>query len=241
MIMETVICVVVLTVMYYHHTFLVKVKLYIQKLWRLNDTSEDTYVYQGMCEEYYTYEPVQNLDNIFGTPGDSNFYSKYGKCQPEYCGVNQRVNIINNIYECENCGPGKYRPSGDLLADRQITECEWITCDENEYAYINGTNTKECLACPPGTYNAPGDSLSAQVSTKCDAIMCDTGYVVYKTIHVYNADLVNIIQKIMTQVEKIQNVNGLLVMKMNMYILMVPILKNVLLVHQGLTMLLEIH
>ena len=47
----------------------------------LNDTPDDTYVYQGMCEEYYTYEPVQNLDNIFGTPGDSNFYSKYGKCQ----------------------------------------------------------------------------------------------------------------------------------------------------------------
>ena len=93
------------------------------------------------------------------------------------CEVNQHVNIRNNIYECEDCEPGKYRPSGDLLADRQITECEWITCDENEYAYINnGTNTKERLACPPGTYNAPGDSLSASNSTKCDAIMCDTGY-----------------------------------------------------------------
>ena len=29
------------------------------------------------------------------------------------------------------------------------TECQWITCDENEYVYING-DTKQCSACPPG-------------------------------------------------------------------------------------------
>ena len=124
-------------------------KLYIQKLCDLNDTPDDTYVHEGMCENYYTYEPVPSLDNVFGTPGDSNFYSKYGKCQPILCEVNQHVNIRNNIYECEDCEPGKYRPSGDLLADRQTTQCEWITCDENEYAYINnGNNTKESSLAP---------------------------------------------------------------------------------------------
>ena len=34
------------------------------------------------------------------------------------------------------------------------TECEWITCDENEYV-----NNYQCLPCPPGTYNAPGDNF----------------------------------------------------------------------------------
>ena len=91
-------------------------------------------------------------------------------CDAIMCDTGYRV----QNHKCVACRSGKYNTENHD-ASGEDTECQWITCDENEYAYING-DTKQCSACPAGTYNVPGDSLSAQVSTKCDAIMCDIGY-----------------------------------------------------------------